>query len=240
MTDDRLRFIGVVESAIRDRKQMPPLGAPAAVELHPEFADGLLRIEKHSHFWVLAWLIGRPERDVLRVTPRGVDPNTTDATHGVFAVRSPARPNPIGLTAARLLRRDGLRLEFDLLDFLDGTPILDLKPYFPARDAIPAAISRTIGQPRTAPDLRQSLWIQAANFCGTEVDEPDVKKAVDLIAHYREEILGLREPGEWEIHLPANRPHLLIGIMAVTRARLGREIHLHEGDDVVINGWNCP
>ena len=88
---------------------MPPLGAPAAVDLFPEFADGLLRFEKHSHIWVMAWLDGA-ERDVLQVTPRGVRDRGPDGLHGVFSVRSPARPNPIGLTAARVLRVEGTRM----------------------------------------------------------------------------------------------------------------------------------
>src|SRR5690349_4607417 len=86
--DNELRFIGVVRSPVNERKQMPPFGAPASIELDPQYADGLLRIEKHSHLWVLAWLMGKPERDVLQVVPRGVDPASADPLHGVFAVRS--------------------------------------------------------------------------------------------------------------------------------------------------------
>lgn len=238
MLDDRLRFIGVVRSTVRDRSQMPPLGAPAAVELDPAYADGLLRAAKHSHFWILTWLMGRPERDVLQVTPRGVDPNAPDAAHGVFAVRSPARPNPIGLTAAKLLNLDGLRLEFDRLDFLDSTPVLDVKPYFVSRDAIFAAHSRAVGKPKTADAMRESLWMQAANFCGEDVSHPDVAIAVELVAQYREQVLSLGEPEAWDIQAPASRPFLLTGLMGTTRARLGRGLTLQEGNAVTINGWS--
>ncbi len=217
---------------------MPPLGAPASVELLPAYADGLLRAGKHSHFWILAWLMGRPERELLQVTPRGVDPNAPDAAHGVFAVRSPARPNPIGLTAAKLLRLDGLRLEFDRLDFQDGTPVLDLKPYFVSRDAVFAAHSRAVGKPKSPEAMRESLWMQAANFCGEDVSHPDIALAVEWVAQYREQVLALGEPEAWDILAPANRPFLLSGLMGVTRARLGRGLTLQAGDAVSINGWN--
>jgi tRNA-Thr(GGU) m(6)t(6)A37 methyltransferase TsaA len=112
-------------------------GVPASVEIYSEFAAALHRIEKHSHLWVFAWLNnGRDERDVLQVTPRGVTDPGPEGLHGVFSVRSPARPNPIGLTVAKVLSRDGLTIHFDRLDFVDQTPVLDLKPYFVTRDLV--------------------------------------------------------------------------------------------------------
>ena len=63
--------VGVVRSQVRARKQMPAFGAPARIEIFPDYAEGLLRFEKHSHVWVLAWL-DQAERNVLQVTPRGV------------------------------------------------------------------------------------------------------------------------------------------------------------------------
>ena len=86
-----LKQIGVVRSAIANRKDLPPLGAPASVELFPEFADGLLHFEKHSHLWVMAWL-DTAARDPLQVIPRGLKDQGEAGLHGVFAVRSPARP----------------------------------------------------------------------------------------------------------------------------------------------------
>ena len=136
-----LKQVGIVRSEFRKRKQMPSLGAPASIELSPEFSDGLLRFEKHSHIWVLAWL-DQAERDLLQVTPRG-----GSSLHGVFAVRSPVRPNPIGLTACRVVSVEGLRISVDRLDFLDGTPVIDIKPYFVTRDAIFSANNAQIGKP---------------------------------------------------------------------------------------------
>jgi tRNA-Thr(GGU) m(6)t(6)A37 methyltransferase TsaA len=210
-----------------------PLGGPATVELLPEFEPGLLRGEKHSHFWVLAWLMGRPERDVLQVTPRGVSPDAPDATHGVFSVRSPARPNPIGLTAARLLRREGLLLHFDRLDFLDGTPVIDIKPYFISRDLIYAAHNASIGRSKDREGMRESLLMQAEHFCGLPV-EGETLLAVDIIEHYRATILDLGEPPRWQIEAPWRRPALLMGLMALTRARLGDNLVLTDTPDRVL------
>ncbi len=99
----QLRQIGAVRCEYRERKSVPRLGAPASVELLPNYVEALHRLEKHSHLWVLAWL-DKAERDVLQVTPRGVADRGPEGLHGVFAVRSPVRPNPIGLTLGRVLR----------------------------------------------------------------------------------------------------------------------------------------
>lgn len=101
------------------------------LELLPEFEPGLTDIEGFSHLLVL-WVFDRSEGcDLLAMPP------TDDRSHGVFATRSPRRPNPIGLTVVRLLRREGPRLLVGGVDMLDGTPVLDIKPYLsnvPAED----------------------------------------------------------------------------------------------------------
>jgi tRNA-Thr(GGU) m(6)t(6)A37 methyltransferase TsaA len=91
--------------------------------IRPELAEGLLDIEGFSHLYVL-WHFDRS--DTVELT--GIPP-TDDRPHGVFATRSPYRPNPLGLTVVELLGRDGARLRVRGVDMLDGTPILDLKPY---------------------------------------------------------------------------------------------------------------
>jgi tRNA (adenine37-N6)-methyltransferase len=230
--DSELQFIGVVRSEIKERKQMPPFGAPASVELDPRYAEGLLRIEKHSHVWVLAWLMARPERDVLQVVPRGVDPESENPMHGVFAVRSPARPNPVGMTAARLLRVDGLRLDLDHLDFLDGTPVVDIKPYFVARDMIYCAGSQAIGRPRHREALREGLLFQVANYM--PVEHPDVALAVRVMEHYRAEVAQWIEPPRYELVLPLHRPHFADAMIAMTRVRLSAGLSF--GDVTSING----
>ncbi|MBL8177538.1 MAG: tRNA (N6-threonylcarbamoyladenosine(37)-N6)-methyltransferase TrmO [Bryobacterales bacterium] len=230
--DKELVFIGEVRSEIRNRKDMPPLGGPAVVEIYPQFAEGLLRMEKHSHIWVMAWLMARPERDVLQVVPRGVEANQPDAMHGVFAVRSPARPNPIGLTACRLVRREGLRLEVDYLDFLDATPVIDVKPYFVSRDLIFAAHSRQVGRPRSREALRESLLLQALRFVPER--HPDVALAVRILEHHRVQVTDWREPEQWALVLPGGRPLLVDAMIGMTRAGLSSGLRL--GGGVSING----
>ncbi len=224
--DPHLRYIGYVRSEVGDRKAMPAFGAPACVELVPEMAPALLRIEKHSHFWILAWLMGRPERDVLQVVPRGVDPDQPDAMHGVFAVRSPARPNPIGLTSAKLERVEGLRLYFDRLDFLDGTPVLDVKPYFAARDLIFNARNVHIGKPRTREDRRESLLFQALRFVPSL--HPDVAVAVRIVELFGGDLHSMR--------VPMSRPYLVDALMGISRLSLSNGITLSEEPVLVLNG----
>jgi tRNA-Thr(GGU) m(6)t(6)A37 methyltransferase TsaA len=228
--------VGVVRSPITERKKMPAWGVNAGVEVFPQFADALLRIEKHSHLWVLAWLDkGRDERHVLQVTPRGVADPGPAGLHGVFAVRSPARPNPIGLTAARVTGIDGLTLRFDHLDFLDGTPVLDLKPYFINRDMIFSASGRQVGSPSSREALRESLVIQAVHFHGSLT--PQVALAVRIVEHYRFAHHELNDVPAWSLDAPASLPQLIDGLMGITRASLGRgSLRIHFGPELRING----
>ena len=96
------------------------------VEVLPEFADALDGVEEHEHLWVLFWMHGltAADRRTLRVHPRG---DRSRPKRGVFALHSPKRPNPIGLTRVRLLAREGNRLIVEDLDALDGSPVIDIK-----------------------------------------------------------------------------------------------------------------
>jgi tRNA-Thr(GGU) m(6)t(6)A37 methyltransferase TsaA len=128
------RPIGFVRSPYSDTAQIPrgpgaEHHAEGVLELLPEFEPGLADIEGFSHLYVL-WVFDRAGPYELT----GIPP-TDDRPHGVFATRSPRRPNPIGLTVVQLLRRDGARLVVRGIDMLDGTPILDIKPYL---SAVPA------------------------------------------------------------------------------------------------------
>jgi tRNA-Thr(GGU) m(6)t(6)A37 methyltransferase TsaA len=230
-----LRPVGAVRSVVRERGGMPSWGAPARVEVFPAFADALYRVEKHTHLWVLAWLdMGAPERELLQVKPRGRKQEGDEALHGVFAVRSPARPNPIGLTAARVLAREGLTLHFDRLDFLDGTPVLDLKPYFPSRDGIYAAWSEGVGKPPSRQALREGLIIQAAHFLGAMTEEAAL--AVRIVEHYRATRCDLQDPPAWRVAAPLHRGELVDALMGMTRVSLGRgTLGLHAGETVTLN-----
>lgn len=236
MGDWILTPVGVVRCSVRERKLMPVWGVPAEIEIHPAYEAGLHRIEKHTHIWILGWLMqGRPERDVLQVTPRGVTDPGREGLHGVFAVRSPARPNPVGLTAARLLRRDGRQLFVDRLDFLDGTPVIDIKPYFINRDLIFSAGGRQVGKPRSREDLRESLLVQAVQFHGDR--NPELELGVRIFEHYRATLHEMNDPGGYRIEAPLRRPLLCDAFQGMTRVTLGRgTLLLHDEDLVRIDG----
>jgi tRNA (adenine37-N6)-methyltransferase len=122
------KAIGHVSSPYQDTSKVPRgLGAKheaeGVLEIMPEFELGLTDIEGFSHLFVI-WAFDRSEGFALLGTPP-----SDNRPHGVFATRSPRRPNPIGLTVVELLRRDGRLLHVRGVDMLDGTPILDIKPY---------------------------------------------------------------------------------------------------------------
>jgi tRNA (adenine37-N6)-methyltransferase len=123
-----LRPIGYIHSNYTDTQSIPKgLGAKqtaeGVVEILSEFAAGLQDIEGFSHLFIL-WLFHKVEGYDLMAYPP-----SDDRPHGVFATRSPERPNPIGLTVVELLRRAGSKLFVRGIDMLDGTPVLDIKPY---------------------------------------------------------------------------------------------------------------
>lgn len=128
------RPIGYIQTPYSETKQIPKgfhakHEAEGILEILPEFEAGLTDIEGFSHLFVL-WVFDRSGGFELLGTPP-ID----DRQHGVFATRSPRRPNPIGLTVVEFLRREGPRLHVRGVDMLDRTPILDLKPYL---SSIPA------------------------------------------------------------------------------------------------------
>jgi tRNA-Thr(GGU) m(6)t(6)A37 methyltransferase TsaA len=123
-----LKSIGSVRSPYRSTADVPKgLGAQheadGVIEVLPAFEEGLKDIEGFSHLYVI-WVFHRSKASELTAYPPA-----DDRPHGVFATRSPARPNPIGLTVVRLLRRDGCNLHVRGVDMIDGTPVLDIKPY---------------------------------------------------------------------------------------------------------------
>jgi len=126
--------IGFVSSPFEDTAEIPKgLGAKheadGVLNILPEFELGLTDIEGFSHLIVI-WAFDRAQGFELLGTPP-----SDNRPHGVFATRSPKRPNPIGLTTVELLRREGRLLHVRGVDMLDGTPVLDIKPYL---SSIPA------------------------------------------------------------------------------------------------------
>jgi tRNA-Thr(GGU) m(6)t(6)A37 methyltransferase TsaA len=122
------RPIGFVRSPHTETSSIPKgpgakHEAEGVLQILPEFAAGLTDIEGFSHLYVL-WAFDRSDGFTLMVTPP-----TDDKPHGLFTTRSPRRPNPIALTVVELLGREGNGLRVRGVDMLDGTPILDIKPY---------------------------------------------------------------------------------------------------------------
>jgi tRNA-Thr(GGU) m(6)t(6)A37 methyltransferase TsaA len=123
-----MRSIGFARTPFRATAEIPKgpgaeHGAEGVLEIDAELEAGLQDVEGFSHLFVL-WVFHRSFGFELA----GVPP-LDDRPHGVFATRSPRRPNPIGLTVVELLRREGARLHVRGVDMLDGTPLLDVKPY---------------------------------------------------------------------------------------------------------------
>jgi tRNA-Thr(GGU) m(6)t(6)A37 methyltransferase TsaA len=136
--DASLYYIGRIRTPWKQRKDCPKNAresdAVCTIEVEPRWADALKDLESCSHLVVLYWM-DKSRRDIVLQVPRhyGVQ-------RGTFALRSPARPNPIAMSVVRLLRVDGPKLEVVGLDCLDGTPLLDLKPYFASTDAVADAV----------------------------------------------------------------------------------------------------
>jgi tRNA (adenine37-N6)-methyltransferase len=136
MQDIRMRPIGIVHTkASQDEIRGHREGMSSEIEILPEFEDALDGIEGFSHVFVIAYLNQlRPEQmGQLKVRPRGLLRYGLSLDElplvGVFALDSPSRPNPLGLSVVPLLRREGRVLTVSDLDFFDGTPVLDVKPY---------------------------------------------------------------------------------------------------------------
>jgi len=124
-----LKFIGRVKES----------GEEAKLEIFQEFCDGLRGINEFSHLIILYWFHLRDnekERRTLLVFPRR---HAVNVEKGVFACRSPSRPNPIGLSVVELIKIEGRILTVKGLDAFKDSPIIDIKPYLPRADSVPDA-----------------------------------------------------------------------------------------------------
>lgn len=134
MTDIHFKPIGIIRSPFEKPEGMPiqapgAAGVKGTLELDPAYAEGLADIGGFSHL-ILLYHFHRVARASLTVVPF-----LDKLPHGIFATRAPARPNPIGLSVVRLVSVNGCTLEIEGVDVLDGTPLIDIKPYVPAFDA---------------------------------------------------------------------------------------------------------
>ena len=140
--DTTLRPIGTIRSVLKSRAECPKQGsegAPAAwLELKKRYADALDGLSVGDHVVLLTWL-HQARRQVQRVHPRG---NTRTRLTGVFATRSPDRPNPIGLHEVKIIEMDGTRLRLQPLEVVDRTPVVDIKPVLICKPAAKAGLGK--------------------------------------------------------------------------------------------------
>ncbi len=136
--DAGVYFIGRIRTPWKERKDCPKNAresdAVCTVELDPRWSEGLKDVTTCSHLVLLYWMDKAPRNLVLQVPGHYGEP------HGTFALRSPARPNPIAMSVVRLLRVTDNTLSVVGLDCLDGTPLIDIKPYFASTDSVPEAL----------------------------------------------------------------------------------------------------
>ena len=136
--DAGVYFIGRIHTPWTERKDCPKNAreseAVCTVELEARFAPGLKEVASCSHLVLLYWMDKAPRNLVLQT------PSHYGTQRGTFSLRSPARPNPIALSVVKLRGVDGNKLSVIGLDCLDGTPLLDIKPYFASTDSVPDAV----------------------------------------------------------------------------------------------------
>jgi len=134
MDEIKYKAIGVIHSPFKEPKGTPiqpraAKGINGTVEVFPEYAEGLKDLEGFSHI-ILVYHFHLSKKSTLKVKPY-----MDNERHGVFAMRGPSRPNPVGISAVRLLRIEENMLHIQDVDIIDGTPLLDIKPYVPEFDA---------------------------------------------------------------------------------------------------------
>jgi tRNA (adenine37-N6)-methyltransferase len=127
MEEISINPIGVVKTSVDDINSMPMEGERAIVELKEEYAPALQRIGENSHVWIICWF-DRADRSVLQTMPHIMKPEPVK--FGVFALRCFNRPNPIAITLVSLEKVEGNLLYVTGLDAVEGTPVLDIKPYY--------------------------------------------------------------------------------------------------------------
>jgi tRNA-Thr(GGU) m(6)t(6)A37 methyltransferase TsaA len=213
-----LKPIGVVQSVVKASQDMPLQGVPAVIKVFDEYIEGLSGIEGDSHINVIGWF-NKAERAPLKVRPRKINPELEE--RGVFSLRSPTRPNPLSLSATRLIKVDGPLLHVEPLDLIDGSPIVDIKPYssgwdaiFWARDVHSSFITRHM----TRADVLAELLREGFNYHGEKCGAIAVAAK---IAYDASQALQANVR-DFSLRLPKDiNPHLADGLIGISRATMG-------------------
>jgi tRNA-Thr(GGU) m(6)t(6)A37 methyltransferase TsaA len=211
MNGIELRPVGMVCSADDVTRNVPLQGNRAVIEIFPEYAAALERIGEYSHLWIQSWF-HEAKRDVLATVPSKVNPDLP--RYGVFALRTPMRPNPIALTLVTLDRVEENRLFVSGLDAVNGTPILDIKPYYEHDIVFSPRTPRITAMKR---EVRKALLEREAILHHREAC-PDLRVAVRM-AVIAEERLGKLNDDDLKVEVTGS---LCLGdvVQGVTRARL--------------------
>jgi len=138
LLDISLRVIGIVRNGIKQRPEPGWEEIVSEIVVDSRLTEALDGLEEFSHIIVIYWmhLASAPGQVPTKIHPRG---RQELPLVGIFATRAPSRLNPVGETAVRLLERQGNILKVEGLDAIDGTPVIDIKPYIPGRDAVTEA-----------------------------------------------------------------------------------------------------
>ena len=135
--DAGLYYIGRIHTPWKTRRDCPhnsrESDAVCSVDVDPRYAAALKDVETSTHLLILYWM-DQARRDLVLQAPRHYN-----TQRGTFALRSPVRPNPVAASVVRLLKVEGTKLDVIGLDCIDGTPLIDIKPYFASTDAVPDA-----------------------------------------------------------------------------------------------------
>ena len=227
--------IGLVHSSIRSRNDMPVQGVDAEVEVYPDYAGALSGIEENSHLLLVCWL-HEADRGVLKAVARKVSHDLPEK--GIFALRSPARPNPLSVSVVRLRGvREERFLALSNVDLIDGTPVLDLKPYQAGWDCVFSATGhdRTEKIRKMGPgEYLEGLSRDAVNYQGELC--PGVAVAVRMAeAAMRIVESDLRNP-RVSVTLGTD-PCIADAFIGITGARPGnRRLRCSGGDCYVVAG----
>jgi tRNA-Thr(GGU) m(6)t(6)A37 methyltransferase TsaA len=169
---DKIKYmpIGIIHSPFKKLQGIPiqptaAKGIKGTVEIFPEYIEGLKDIEGFSHIILIFYF------HLSKKTDLKVKPYMDEQTRGVFATRAPSRPNPIGLSVVRLVGVEGTILHIKDVDIVNGTPLLDIKPYVPEFDGIEVAKIGWLEQ-KTTEDLKNNSHAETP---GTQSPSPNFK-----------------------------------------------------------------